>query len=411
MLSERETVVYRSQRPKTLYAYSPGIMRLPSGRLIATMDVGGPGMQTMEGVKCFRSGRWWQGKVFCSDDGGVNWRHVHDMPMLHARPFLGQGCIYIIGHAEDLYIIRSDDEGLTWSEPSRLTKGQNWHQAPSNVWYEDGYVHLVMERRVPFDKPGWQVANIAPVMMRAHQGNDLLRRDAWTFASELTFQEAVEAAKLCYMGMPFVQSSSDIGWLEANVVRLMKPNDYLYDPSGRTFHLFMRTHTGLSQYGALLKVCMGEDGSLQTLVETSPTGKAFVFFPLPGAGFSKFHMLYDGQTRTYWLLSNQSVDSMARPQTLPAKVRSGRDRHRLTLHYSYNGFDYLFAGTVCQGGKPGESRSYASMDFDGEDLVILSRSGDSEALDAHQTNLITFHRVPGFRALIKHSVKEETGCV
>ena len=45
--------------------------------------------------------------------------------------------------------------------------------------------------------------------------------------------------------------------------------------------------------------------------------------------------------------------------------------------------------------------------FDGEDLVILSRTGDANVRqpkaphrDAHDTNLITFHRVRNFRALV-----------
>ena len=40
------------------------------------------------------------------------------------------------------------------------------------------------------------------------------------------------------------------------------------------------------------------------------------------------------------------------------------------------------------------------MDIDGDDLVILSRSGDARAKSAHDGNLITFHRVENFRDLI-----------
>ena len=40
------------------------------------------------------------------------------------------------------------------------------------------------------------------------------------------------------------------------------------------------------------------------------------------------------------------------------------------------------------------------MDIDGDDLVILSRSGDERAKSAHDGNLITFHRVKNFRDLV-----------
>jgi hypothetical protein len=46
------------------------------------------------------------------------------------------------------------------------------------------------------------------------------------------------------------------------------------------------------------------------------------------------------------------------------------------------------------------SRHYASMVIDGDDLVVLSRSGDKQAKSPHDGNLITFHRVKGFRGLV-----------
>jgi hypothetical protein len=43
---------------------------------------------------------------------------------------------------------------------------------------------------------------------------------------------------------------------------------------------------------------------------------------------------------------------------------------------------------------------YASMVIDGDDLHVLSRSGDERAHDAHNGNLITFHTVRNFRDLV-----------
>ena len=59
-----------------------------------------------------------------------------------------------------------------------------------------------------------------------------------------------------------------------------------------------------------------------------------------------------------------------------------------------------FAGLVSQGPGPKQSRHYASMAVDGDDLHILSRSGDQRAASAHNGNLITFHTVMGFRDLV-----------
>jgi len=51
-------------------------------------------------------------------------------------------------------------------------------------------------------------------------------------------------------------------------------------------------------------------------------------------------------------------------------------------------------------GGPGQGRHYASMVIDGDDLHVLSRSGDERAKNAHDGNLITVHSVRGFRDLV-----------
>jgi hypothetical protein len=76
------------------------------------------------------------------------------------------------------------------------------------------------------------------------------------------------------------------------------------------------------------------------------------------------------------------------------------ERRRLQLHYSKNMIDWCFAGLVAVGKVEHASRHYASMAADDEDLVILSRSGDQNAKSAHDGNLITFHRIKDFRALV-----------
>jgi hypothetical protein len=54
---------------------------------------------------------------------------------------------------------------------------------------------------------------------------------------------------------------------------------------------------------------------------------------------------------------------------------------------------------VAVGDAPGQSRHYASLAVSGEDLLVLSRSGDAGARNAHDCNLITLHRVRRFRDL------------
>lgn len=142
------SVVYRSPSPQDVFPYSPGIASLPNGRLIATIDLGGAGVgEKVEGPKGIRYGRPSQGIAFISDDGGDSWKEVAKFPFLQCRPFVAGNSLYILGHCEDLMVMRSDDNGETWGPISKLTDGQDWHQAPCNVWYSGDNVYLVMEHR------------------------------------------------------------------------------------------------------------------------------------------------------------------------------------------------------------------------------------------------------------------------
>jgi hypothetical protein len=417
LLANEFVTVYESPDPSSIFCYSPGICRCLDGRLIATCDLGGPGVQNLPGVKSLRTGDMHlrnQGKIFTSDDHGKTWTHRADFPFWHARPFVTGDSVYILGQDGDLSIIRSDDNGDNWSAASTLTDGQTWHQAPSNVHYANGNIYLVMERRLYDDISGWPPAAYAPVLMRGHLGDDLTKRASWAFANALAFRDIVKAEDLRYIGVPFYPSyraqptvvapgrgTWPIGWLETNVVQFIDPDHYWYDPTGHTFHLWARAHTGGTGYAAIAKVVEQADGSLRTMTETVPSGQTVVLVPCPG-GQMKFHILYDEHTKLFWLLSSQSTDSMTRADRLPPDRFNlpNNERHRLQLHFSRNCIDWCFAGIVAVGPSPKQSRHYASMVIDGNNLCILSRSGDERASSAHNGNLITFHTVHNFRDLV-----------
>ncbi|MBE1445896.1 sialidase family protein [Paenibacillus sp. OAS669] len=401
-LADEFIKIYESSEPSSVYCYSPGLVRLASGRLVATMDLGGPGMKQPIG------------KIFTSDDKGKTWVHRGDFPFGHARPFVAGESLYILGHHGDLAIIRSDDEGECWTEPVSLTNGEQWHQAPCNVHYANGSVYLVMEKHLYGKIEVWGVGELAPVLMRGQTDTDLTKANSWTFASELAFCDAVPAAELDYFGVPFFHTDpkryidlapgrgcAPAGWLETNVVQFVDPDHYWHDPSGRTFHLWMRSHTGGSGYAAIAKVVEQEDGSMITKLEQVPSGKRIVYVPCPG-GQMKFHILYDDVTRLYWLLSTQATDSMTIAERLPADRYNlpNNERTRLQLHFSKNCIDWCLAGLVAAGPSARQSRHYAAMAIDGEDLHILSRSGDELAYSAHNSNFISFHTVKHFRELV-----------
>lgn len=408
-LAQDYVIVGQSPDPEKIPLYTPSICRLDSGRLAASYEQGKEGKAN--GAQHVQ--------ILTSDDHGQTWTLRGNTRITHGRIFRCGSSLYLLGHEGDLTITRSDDNGETWSPAVPLTKGESWHGTAGNVWYKGDHVYLVMEQRVAKDIKAWPVGELAPVLLRAKVGDDLTKRESWSFSSRLPFCDALAGYKennpqTDYFGVPFFQQSypdaapihgklkmPPMGWLEGNVIQLNDPDHYWYDPTGHTFHLFLRAHTGGTGYGAMCKVVENDDGTMTTSLETVPSGKKILFLPMPG-GQMRFHVLYDDKTKLYWLLSSQSIDSMTRAEKLPPDRYNlpNNERHRLVLHFSKNMVDWCFAGLVATGDSPGQARHYASMDIDGNDLVILSRSGDAKAKSAHEGNLITFHRVKNFRDLV-----------
>lgn len=410
-LAQDYVVVAESAQPETVYLYTPTILRLPTGCLLAGYESGGPAGRKTDAPWAF---------VHSSDDGGLTWTKRGGAQITFGRLFQTKTGIYFLGQRGDLRVSRSTDDGTTWSDTVDLTSGQSWHQSACNVWKTHDHIYLVMERRTGMVSRGsWGLGELAPVLMRARLDADLTKRESWAFASELVFQDTIPGYRenqleMDYFGVPFFtqnypkntplpggKAMSPIGWLETNVVQIMDPDHYWFDPEGRTFHLFMRANTGGTGYAALAKVVENADGTMTTKLETVPSGKTMLFLPFPG-GQMRFHVLYDEATKLYWMLGSQATDSMRRTDRLPAN-RYGlpnNERHRMVLHFSRNMVDWCFAGLVAKGAGPLESRHYASMDFDRDDLVILSRSGNERARSAHDGNIITFHRVRKFRELV-----------
>lgn len=377
-----EKVITTSPNPDSIYLYTPAIAEGFGGRFVVAVDYGGPGTYSLDGPKSdfgdYKAGN--QIRVLLSDDKGKTWRETPArIPMMHEILFKAGGSLYMIGHSGRLLITRSDDNGETWSEPAVLCPEPRWHQSCTAVDVYDGKVTLVYEKWVA-EKHKWP--GVGPVLMQAREDADLTDPSNWKFSELYNPDEDMEAARPS--GIP-VNAPGAPGMLETNVIRVHNPANPFYDATGKSVALLARASTGFPDIGVMLKGYEREDGSLAIGRFRKNEGEVY-FVHIPG-GDLKFHILYDPESRLYWLLHSQIDGRM-------------NYRRRLALSYSPDLLSWTFAGLVAVGPTDHSARHYATMIQDGDDLFIVSRSGDEKARTAHDGNIVTFHRIKDFRKLI-----------
>ncbi|MBR5396715.1 MAG: exo-alpha-sialidase [Bacteroidales bacterium] len=377
-----EKVITTSPNPDSIYLYTPAIAEGFGGRFVVAVDYGGPGTYSLDGPKSdfgdYKAGN--QIRVLLSDDKGKTWRETPArIPMMHEILFKAGGSLYMIGHSGRLLITRSDDNGETWSEPAVLCPEPRWHQSCTAVDVYDGKVTLVYEKWVA-EKHKWP--GVGPVLMQAREDADLTDPSNWKFSELYNPDDDMEAARPS--GIP-VNAPGAPGMLETNVIRVHNPANPFYDATGKSVALLARASTGFPDIGVMLKGYEREDGSLAIGRFRKNEGEVY-FVHIPG-GDLKFHILYDPESRLYWLLHSQIDGRM-------------NYRRRLALSYSPDLLRWTFAGLVAVGPTDHSARHYATMIQDGDDLFIVSRSGDERARTAHDGNIVTFHRIKDFRKLI-----------
>ncbi len=421
--NDQGQVIFRSDSPSALWCYTPAILKTSSGRLIVTMDVGGPALDDADLNLAYNplssaTKRKGIGKILSSDDQGHSWNEVCTFPFWHARPFESRGMLYVIGNAGGLYIIKSEDDGNTWSAPHALTEQGLWHAAATNVLQENGFIYLCMDLRSDRSIKGWNVAGLTPVILRGNESGCLLEKTSWTFSHGLSFIDMfgnTSRGSGEYFGIPFYPShvdrpmalapdihASPPGWLEGNIVRITDPRHIWYDPNQKTLHIILRANTNGAGYAAVIKAVERQNGDIFLQRIIAPSGRTILFIPFPGGGM-KFYIAYDPISSFYWLATSIVTDSMCLLTAMPKGRYNlpSNQRNILGLFYSMNCVDWLFADVISKGKNEFHARNYPAFIFDGEDILLVSRSGDDLARDGQYTNLITLHRIEGFRRLAK----------
>jgi len=373
-----------------IYEYSghalcaPTILKLPSGKLLVSTSV------------CCDRTRWPSDPcldiLFKSDDNGESWRYVGDIrPAFNSKLFYHGGRVYMLTLSTDyssLIIGCSEDEGETWSRPVTLLVGEGvrrwgWHRGSYPIVEKDGYLFTAIEYGHVEEIYSPTEAELTNAYAPSEKAVSFEYRTLMGGADKDGRPKAYDLAH--YIGVLSVKADSDLmdpaNWsvnelyypdedprqcIEGNIVEL---------PDGKLYNL-IRTMI----YGKSLLLKLDEkapSNGRMTMIETVED------FPL--SAVSKFVIKKDEVTGKYIAFGN----------LCDKKEPCGRSILAMAVSKDFKSWNvpYVVAG------ERGSSNAYTYPDWiiDGEDILLVSRTAWNGAVNQHDTNMITFHRIMGFR--------------
>jgi hypothetical protein len=377
MLAENYEILVRSPDAERVFAGSPALARLPSGRLICTYEwFRGYPLKEKVPNQC---------ETLISDDRGHSWRRTASTDLMWASPFVVDETVYLVGNCRgtrEIAIVRSDDGAQTWSSISILFQGR-YTNAPTGVARVGSTLYRAFETCPP-GNGNWQ-----SLMVAGDTTEDLLRASAWRMSNHLPYPGTPTSLKHGgdAQGIYPVSSSHGIpedGWLEGNAVVV----------SGEVRNILRVRMQGEATAGMCAVCALEDDGN--ALVH-----RFVQFYPMPG-GQCKFHIIHDDPSGCFWTAATVPTDTWQPPQPLWArgfKGSPGNERRVLVLLYSRDALNWFQAGFVATSADPLESFSYASLWVLGDELLIVARSSIG-GKNQHDTNAITLHRIESFRSLV-----------
>ena len=359
------SVIANSTNPGSLYHGTPSIVRLPDDSLVASHDFFGPAA----GNRFAR--------ILRSEDDGHTWQEIANLDAYWSNLFLHDGALYFMGpnRARNQVVLRrSNDGGFTWTVPTNASNGilltGSFHSSAMPMLVHNGRIWRAMEDQNGTSSTWGRI--FRAFMMSAPLDADLLNANSWTSSNILGTSTSWLGGKMK-------------GWLEGNAVAA---------PDGSVKNI-LRVASDPNQDDIAAVIHYSADGRTASFDPegrpgTHPTDKSG-FITLPGAT-KKFVIRRDPVTGDYWSLSSYIM-----PHDLGGNPE--RTRNTLALIRSSDLFNWEIRSIVLH--HPGVGNygfHYVDWQFDGEDLIVASRSawnGDNQ----HNSNLILFHRVENFREL------------
>ncbi len=316
------------------YLCSPSIVRLPSGRIITSMD-----LYEHDAAQNLTI-------LMKSDDGGASWSYLCELfPLFWGKLLYHRKALYMFGTSTeygDLLVGKSTDEGETWSPPTVIGRGScsprvsGFHRAPTVFLNEDNKLLTAVEY-------GSHQASFESALVFINENDDLLDSDNWHISPFLPLDNAVAKTH-----------SNKKGGIEGNLV--------------------------LAPDGTLMNMLRYEANTAMLLkADIHHPEKGFIFdrtVELPLA-HTKFEIqVKDG---VYYMVGNR-----------PPR------RNILSLYTSRDLIHWAFSRDILNYVHMDQTQvafQYPAFLFDGDGMLILSRTAFGGANSFHNANYQTLHRI------------------
>ncbi len=342
---------------RAVYTASPSIVVLADGGyLIACNEFGHGSTAATSGIT----------HLYRSDDRGASWQRVATLSdMKRGSLWLHpDGSLYLLGFRAapgDILIRRSVDGGHTWTQPqneySGLLRRGTFGGTPNRPAIHDDRIWFAIGGRR---------------MISAPIEADPLQADAWTLTPAARIRGGPVGENLTITEAQIVASDTI-------------PPVLLPKVGGHPYTILIRSGDSPEEV-------------------RNPATEDWV--QLPG-GEKKFAAAWDPVSGYFIALTNPVLPQYADSGWPPSLIRNVG-----ALLYSRDLREWQMAHIFIRSPHVDyEAFQYFSFDFDGDDLIIASRTAlqieNRKPPRGHDSNLITFHRIAGFRGLLSRQV--ETG--
>lgn len=335
---------------------SPSILVLPSGKILAIMDI-------VNGLTDEKIA-----PIYESLDHGKTWQYVTELYPCHwPRLFYHRDRLYCFGQGNDTLMLGySLDEGRTWSKPVSLVQGatRDWacHRGATPFVEYNGRIYTAIELGA------WKFHCYYHMLLSAPADSDLMDAENWVLT---------EPAKV---NLGDVEINSDVlTGAEGNAVVFPDGicNVLRVDPS------FKNSESYYDNYNIAMVRRADPDDPEAPLVPHR-------VIKIPCGLHNKFEIRKEPSGLGYVMVGNE--------YTVDHRLRS-----ILTLAVSKDGYEWKnavrFLDARADEIPGGRTVAYSdpAIDFDGDDIVVITRTAANAPQNFHNNNTISFFKIKNYK--------------